>query len=1293
MNSYIIKIKKNKKMNNEDEDYLFIDEDESTEGRLKKPTPAPTQAPTQAPTTAPTTAEVIDKKTDIIKKNIEEYILTNGLIEKYDINKVFLLLNNDNLGKLISKRHLKKEVLQKEINKYTEFLQRIILNNGEIKTHYFYNNDKIKLRKFTKTTSTQNIIRELRNFLISDYKDYKDIDFINCISGVMIYITDILHLKNDFIKKYFNEREQLIKKYYGKKEEIKAFIMNAFFNSNPQTKPKGKNEFEKGILKEIKEIHNNLNPQYLENTNKEFLKILLLCRDEAKKSEQKEKNKIKNNNDILPDNLEGKILCNLYHYYENKALMILTEYLYKTYKKYPHSLIFDGLIFNEKDISTTDINNYFDCLSVNKEYYFMKFLKIDIKPFKMDEEILNALNAPKIKSEDILTYQQNILKSNTKTSNLYNVLNDNYKFKKTENLKIINGLLDFKKESIKKYNEYTVNLKNGFITNDKTKQTENLLLKLYEAKEKEEDILTIEYNKPEEIRNEAIKFINNKEEKLFIVKAACGTGKTHIIINEVLKEFNHKKHKVLYLTENNILNIKFTTEHDNFISHTDKEKDLIDYNFNSCSIQSIIKVINKTYDLVIIDEIDSVLNSIKENITFKNSSSSYDCFKILCYLMNKATKILILDQDIEGRKINLIENILNINNNSSIIHKLKLNAFNDVENIFYTDKRDYEEKIINELKQHKKISVATASKTYGDLLTIKILTHKDLKNKNLLFLHADDTKDDGKTDIYIKNEYVKNDIVKTEILENLTIKEEHKNLNIDVLFLIYMSEIIEFYKIDIFIFTPSLKTGTSLNNPYFNKIFCYTDRRSIIPKQMIQMILRSRQIIDKQIIFYTPLNYYNKIILNNYDEETEKFNIKEYDLINELKKTTEELNITLNFNEINKNYETLQGIINYEDYIKNNFYIYELINTLIKNGYKKPIFKYVELNQQKEEKEEVKETKEDKLKIWLSYKLIYDTLTVEGFNELKNKKYLTETEKQTLNKNAFILSFLDLKNFTKEEDIKKYVLKANNKDFYNKFLDKRAIEKIKFIKEIIKYQQYNKETKEDKLNKLYDNQNKKKIIDTIKLLEILKVNLNNFKNVNITNKDFKLLFNIKTTDEFKNIYKTVKSTFKELDLKLSYTDKNNTTGETSKIHIKQRAEKEEEEINDFKNIHFYYLTNEEEEEEEKDTEKKKWMEKIENGTDTEKYKIVNKDNKYYFNKRIRTKDEKGKNQDRILKFEIYKKDDGNYTVKKPLKEYNKEKIELLTYNFINSHEEEQYLFIDEDNKQEENISTAGVMGI
>jgi len=57
-------------------------------------------------------------------------------------------------------------------------------------------------------------------------------------------------------------------------------------------------------------------------------------------------------------NLEGKILSNLYHHYENKALVILTNYLYKTYNKLPHSLIFDGLIFNSDNINIDEINQY-----------------------------------------------------------------------------------------------------------------------------------------------------------------------------------------------------------------------------------------------------------------------------------------------------------------------------------------------------------------------------------------------------------------------------------------------------------------------------------------------------------------------------------------------------------------------------------------------------------------------------------------------------------------------------------------------------------------------------------------------------------------------------------------------------------------------------------------------------------------------------------------------------------------------------------------------------------------------
>ena len=454
-----------------------------------------------------------------------------------------------------------------------------------------------------------------------------------------------------------------------------------------------------------------------------------------------------------------------------------------------------------------------------------------------------------------------------------------YGFNENDIINIIKNLLDPNKISIKSYsNNYNISFKTGFITNENTKEAKNLLLNYYDEpnEEIEENIITI-YNKAEDIRDKAIEFIKNENEIFFIVKAPCGTGKTYIIINEVLKHYTPKKHKILYLTENNILNIRFTAEHKHFISHTDKEKDIKDYNYNSCSIQSIIKIINKEYDLLIIDELDSVLNSINDNITFNNSNSSRECFKMLCLLLQNTPKILLLDQDIEKQKINLIENIINIKNNSLKIHKLNINAFKDVKNIIHTNKAEFEEDIKKDLINNKKISMATASKTYGEHLINKLMKGNILHNKNLLFLHADTAKDDGKIDIYLKGKYISNDKIRDDININydiLKINKEHLNLNIDMIFLIYMSEIIEFYKIDIFIFTPSLKTGASLNKPYFNKVYCYTERRSIIPKQIIQMILRSRQIIDKKIVFYTPNYYYNKINLNDYEEETEKFNIK-----------------------------------------------------------------------------------------------------------------------------------------------------------------------------------------------------------------------------------------------------------------------------------------------------------------------------------------------------------------------------------------------------------------------------------
>jgi hypothetical protein len=52
---------------------------------------------------------------------------------------------------------------------------------------------------------------------------------------------------------------------------------------------------------------------------------------------------------------------------------------------------------------------------------------------------------------------------------------------------------------------------------------------------------------------------------------------------------------------------------------------------------------------------------------------------------------------------------------------LNINAFKDAENIIYTNKAEFEEDIKNNLINNKKISIATASKTYGEHLINKLM--------------------------------------------------------------------------------------------------------------------------------------------------------------------------------------------------------------------------------------------------------------------------------------------------------------------------------------------------------------------------------------------------------------------------------------------------------------------------------------------------------------------------------------------------------------------------------------------
>jgi hypothetical protein len=565
--------------------------------------------------------------------------------------------------------------------------------------------------------------------------------------------------------------------------------------------------------------------------------------------------------------------------------------------------------------------------------------------------------------------------------------------------------------------------------------------------------------------------------------------------------------------------------------------------------------------------------------------------------------------------------------------------------------------------------MATASKTYGEHLINKLMKGNILHNKNLLFLHADTAKDDGKIDIYLTGKYISNDKIRDDINKNydiLKINKEHLNLNIDMIFLIYMSEIIEFYKIDIFIFTPSLKTGASLNKPYFNKVYCYTEKRSIIPKQIIQMILRSRQIIDKKIVFYTPNYYYNKINLNDYEEETEKFNIKKIELSNELKKTAGILNLKLKEDEEDLNYNTLQNIINYEDHKKKYFYIYELLNTLKKNLYNEPSFIYFNIKDTAEKKED-KEESDDKFISWLKH----DTLNYDEYNIIKKKdeKDRSDHEHGSYKKTIHLNNCLNFKTYDTDEEKNEDLKKAHNKHFFSKFINDKAQGKIDFIKEVIDFQLKNNYEQSTIINKIHKDDTKYDLSKTAEILNIFKIDLLNFKKITITNKEFKLLFDIK--NNFKQQYKIIRRRLKDIELSIKYIP-GTTTTDTAKMEIQQQADillsqedtqEDPQEDTLLYNIHFYYSTKEDEDKE-PNKEFKKWIDILNKDKESENKYLKTKNDKLFFNKRIQTKGEDGKKTDRNLKFEVFKTDKG-YTTTQPkinkLKEYNEENILLLTY--------------------------------
>ena len=250
-------------------------------------------------------------------------------VDKYKLKRIIDDFGNNNIN----------EETQNNLKQYYNSLDK----NGEVNIVYKQNNGIG--RYYSNKFSLQNMFNEVRSSII--HKNCLDVDFVNSMITIIIYLANKHNLKIPNIIKYSNDRENILKEIHNDRTIAKKLIIQIlngrFFDEYHNDK--NINKFLKNIEKESKILH-----EYFYNIDKRI------------DDENIHNYKGKNFSRILQD-YENQLLMNLYDYFSFKKIKMM-------------SLIFNGiLLIPKQSIDINDAQNYL----YNKSGIKMK---ISIKPFQ-----------------------------------------------------------------------------------------------------------------------------------------------------------------------------------------------------------------------------------------------------------------------------------------------------------------------------------------------------------------------------------------------------------------------------------------------------------------------------------------------------------------------------------------------------------------------------------------------------------------------------------------------------------------------------------------------------------------------------------------------------------------------------------------------------------------------------------------------------------------------------------------------------------------------------------------------
>ena len=473
------------------------------------------------------------------------------------------------------------------------------------------------------------------------------------------------------------------------------------------------------------------------------------------------------------------------------------------------------------------------------------------------------------------------------------------------------------------------------------------------------------------LKDHIIKFFSDVNIKTFSILSAYGTGKS-TLLKKILDVYNPKR--ILFLSYRRSLTSDIYSKFENY-KFADYRNDDILSDRIIIQPESIQKLFYNSehlqhYDLVIMDESESILSQFSSNSTFKGlNKRSFNIFNKI--LSHPKTKIIALDGDLGERSynyFNLLGNSINIKN--TFKNESKTYSFIEDEELFNNN-------IISDLEKKIKVSVASMSARYLERLQSFILS----KNDKIKILKITSLTDDN---------------LKSDVLSNI-------------------NEKIKQY--DLFLYSPSVEAGVDIDKVEF-KQYGVVCPLSCSSRSFRQMLARTRKVINKNIFILNVGLHYSPITQKDFwnFEDVEKF-MSAYGVINnELEENIFNDDLGTNI-EIRKTPYNLIYTYNKLEQLNNTntFFLQNLFNQLNKNGHK--------LEYEKKEKKEKKEI--DKTTTMRHKILMAENITEAKFTELMIKQKTekaTEKDKIEINRHLYqkSLSVFDLT----DEMLKKFDLSS-----------------------------------------------------------------------------------------------------------------------------------------------------------------------------------------------------------------------------------------------------------------------------